>query len=193
MTLQDLDQRAFYLLWGGSHGAWATAMIALSALGSGWVGLLLMPLLAWKQTRAGACALFVAVGAQAAIVWLVKRLVGRVRPWIQFGLLAPPSAPHDHSFPSGHASASFCVAAFVLVTAARSVSRGSRASPVPALAAVAVLALAALVGVARVYLGAHFPGDVLGGALLGGVFGAWAAQRPRSDTQAFAEEPPARE
>ena len=45
------------------------------------------------------------------------------------------------------------------------------------LGAAAILAIATLIGVSRVYLGAHFPGDVLAGALTGACFGALAGGR----------------
>lgn len=64
--------------------------------------------------------------------------------------------PSDRfSFPSGHTSAAFLVATLL-------------ASRYPALAPV-LLAWAALIGMARVVLGVHFPTDTLIGALLGSV------------------------
>src|SRR5262245_47242489 len=67
-------------------------------------------------------------------------------------LVTTPSTP---AFPSGHAATSFA-AAVVLAVA------------VPALAP-AFVVLAALVGFSRLYVGVHFPLDVLGGAALGAV------------------------
>ena len=59
----------------------------------------------------------------------------------------------DPSFPSDHAAAAVAIAV-VLFLAHRRIGA-------------AVLVLAALVCLARVYVGAHYPGDVLGGALVG--------------------------
>ncbi|HEY1692072.1 MAG TPA: phosphatase PAP2 family protein [Polyangiaceae bacterium] len=172
--LADLDGRVLLAVYGGSHGAWALPMVAATVVGAGWTALALLPLLAWRRTRRFATLLTLAVASQATAVWALKAVVGRVRPWIAFGLPAPPGAPHDPSFPSGHAAGSFCVAAFLAVAlpvAWRHAPRGARA------VAGGVLALAALIAFSRVYLGAHFPGDVAAGALLGGAIGALWGRR----------------
>jgi undecaprenyl-diphosphatase len=169
----DLDARTLAAMYGGAHGTWGPAMIALTCLGSGWAALALLPLLGWPRTRSFAGALALAIAAQATWVWALKLAVGRVRPWIALGLATPLGAPHDGSFPSGHASGSFCVAAFVAIAL-------PDVWPVPAwrarsVAAVA-LAVASLVAVSRVYLGAHFPSDVLAGSVMGACFGAAAGE-----------------
>jgi len=92
-----------------------------------------------------------------------KSVVGRARP---AALL-----PHVHvrggvvagnGYPSGHAAVAFALATSVALCV------GSRWRWVPVVAA-------AVVGFARVYVGAHFPLDVVGGAALGAVCGAIVA------------------
>jgi len=61
--------------------------------------------------------------------------------------------PATYSFPSGHATVSFACAAVLALA-------------VPRLR-VPLYALAALIAFSRVYVGVHYPFDVLGGALLG--------------------------
>jgi undecaprenyl-diphosphatase len=166
--LGALDQRAFLALYGGMSGAWAPLMIGLTILGAGWTALALLPLAAFVRTRAFAQALAGAIAVQAVLVWALKLLFGRVRPWLALHLAAPIGEPRDGSFPSGHAAGSFCVAAFVAM--ALPAVWSARLAYLRA-AAAAAWTLAALIAFSRVYLGAHFPGDVVAGALLGALVG----------------------
>jgi undecaprenyl-diphosphatase len=65
--------------------------------------------------------------------------------------------PHSHSFPSGHATTSFACATVLAVLE-------------PRLRAPALL-LATAIAYSRLYVGVHFPGDVLAGAALGAAIG----------------------
>jgi undecaprenyl-diphosphatase len=113
-----------------------------------------------------------AIATTAVLVWAMKLAVGRVRPWLAFGFPPPIGEPHDGSFPSGHAAGSFCVAVFLACTIP-SIWTGSRSSA--HLLRLLALVMAALIALSRVYLGAHFPSDVVGGALLGAVIGGAGA------------------
>lgn len=91
--------------------------------------------------------------------YLVKPIVARPRPFVA----APvPSVigrlPTDASFPSGHATSSFAGATALTMVE-------------PALSAL-WWALAAAIAYSRIYLGVHYPSDVLAGAGIG-AFGAW--------------------
>ena len=176
------DARALAAVYGGAHGPWGPAMIALTWLGSGWAALALLPLLGWPRTRSFAGALaarhrragHVGVGAQA-------RRRPRATRGSRWDLRPRMGAPHDGSFPSGHASGSFCVAAFLaMALPAVWPGPGWRVAPWPRRRSL----LAALVAVSRVYLGAHFPSDVLAGALMGAAFGAVAARASTSRVEA---------
>ncbi len=170
-TVSDLDLRALLSLYGGAHGAWAPLMIGATVLGGGWAVFLLLPLLWHRPTRAFAAALAAGIVAQAVVVWGLKALTGRVRPWIALGLPPPLGAPHDFSFPSGHAAGSFCVAAFLVVALPAAWPKARRRAHVVSSLGVVV---ATVVAASRVYLGAHFPTDVVAGAVLGAVAGAFA-------------------
>lgn len=86
------------------------------------------------------------------VVQLVKRTVGRPRPSRAVARTALVDEPDRFSFPSGHAAAAMSVA-FVYASAYPS-------------AAVLLVSLAVAVGMSRVFLGVHYPGDVLIGQLI---------------------------
>ena len=105
-------------------------------------------------------ALVVALSLAGAIVLadIVKLLVGRHRPRVEH--LQTLTSP---SFPSGHTTqASAFWFSLILALSA------TRIAPAPRRAAAAVaLVLVLAVGFSRVYLGVHFPADVIAGLLLG--------------------------
>jgi undecaprenyl-diphosphatase len=84
----------------------------------------------------------------------LKEAIGRDRPNVVYASPKPlVHAPHDGSFPSGHATVSFACATLLSFYAPR--------------AAPAFFLLAAAIAWSRVYVGVHYPLDVLGGAVLG--------------------------
>jgi undecaprenyl-diphosphatase len=97
----------------------------------------------------------------------IKALSDRRRPFVRYPeprVLVP--RPHDASFPSGHAATSFAAATIL-----------SFAFPK---AAPAFIVLAAAVAYSRVYVGVHYPLDVIAGAALGAIVAYavwWIAQR----------------
>ncbi len=86
------------------------------------------------------------------IVQLFKRTVGRPRPSQSLTVRATIAEPDRFSFPSGHAAASMSIAVVYAVL-----------FPV---VAVPVLVAATAIGLTRVFLGVHYPGDVLAGQLI---------------------------
>jgi membrane-associated phospholipid phosphatase len=111
------------------------------------------------RRRLVAAALLVSVLGDQAIVSTLKNLFQRTRP-DQLLALLPATGP---SFPSGHtfAAIAFYGALAVLVAEERATHRAWLAFGLPAGIFVAA------VGLSRVYLGAHWPSDVVGSWLLG--------------------------
>jgi len=106
-----------------------------------------------------AALLLVAVGvADLVSVRVVKPAIDRERPCHSLASVrAPLGCGSGKSFPSAHAADTAAAAAVVSWAA-------------PALAPLA-LAIALLVGVSRVYLGVHYPSDVVAGWVLGAAIG----------------------
>lgn len=85
--------------------------------------------------------------------WGISPAVGHPRPFVEGPVHQLVAHVPDPSFPSKHAS-------FVFALAAASFFIGRRFGSW-------MLLLAVLTGVSRVYVGVHYPGDILGGFLLG--------------------------
>ena len=107
---------------------------------------------------------------------LIKNIVARTRPYEAVdGLINLIEKQKDYSFPSGHSGASFAVAGAIFVIALlglpviEKTGKISRAKMHIAFKIFAVLMLmyAILIAFSRLYVGVHYPTDVLGGTLLG--------------------------
>jgi undecaprenyl-diphosphatase len=88
----------------------------------------------------------------------LKGVIPRARPHVHTLV----RRPHTHSFPSGHATTSFACATVLALL-------------IPRLA-LPLFVLAAAIAWSRVYVGVHFPLDVLGGAVLGVAIGLSVAR-----------------
>jgi membrane-associated phospholipid phosphatase len=138
------------------------------------VGILFLISLCLQRLRLGAIAngtlaaltlrlmlLFSAIAVPGIVSSIAKGLIGRLRPRLfhKFGDLAfdPFSWNYDAlSFPSGHTTLAFATA-FILSTLTPRFR-------------VAFYGVACAVGAARVLLGAHYPSDVIAGAIFGTLF-----------------------
>lgn len=120
----------------------------------------------WRRRKRILCVAWIAAFAGGGVLdRVLKAAVHRTRPI--FG--ATNAIPAADSFPSGHAMASFIgfsMLAYLLI-----VHRPATPSRRVALAASAALMIL-LVGVSRVYLGRHYPSDVLAGWMAAA---AWTA------------------
>lgn len=86
---------------------------------------------------------------------IIKNWVARIRPYEAIeGLKLIVGKATDYSFPSGHTGSAFALAVVVLMVMKRKYG-------------IIALILAFLMGLSRLYVGIHYPSDVLGGLVLG--------------------------
>jgi undecaprenyl-diphosphatase len=123
-------------------------------------------LAAFRHWRA-AVALALSVALSQAVVAAVKVLVSRPRP-DEGPAIGDPSG---FSFPSAHSATAVALYAMLALIAAGVCPRRFG----PALYAAAAL-IAVMVGASRIYLGVHYPSDVLAGWLIGAIIvvASWA-------------------
>ncbi|MEH7250932.1 phosphatase PAP2 family protein [Neobacillus niacini] len=120
---------------------------------------LLLMILSSNQTRLAAISSAAALALSHIPVQLVKKLFPRKRPYLLFKTTKiSPNPLKDHSFPSGHTTAVFSVIVpFIILK--------------PFLAII-LLPIGLCVGISRIYLGLHYPSDVIAGGILGACFGS---------------------
>jgi undecaprenyl-diphosphatase len=137
----------------------------IEKLGAVWIALALLLGLRSHLGVRRSVALAVYTGlttlAADALSFLVKDATHRTRPFVAHPQIEPLYVVHSSSFPAGHAATAFAGA--VLLSSLR-----PRLTPW-------FLLLAAAIGFSRVYVGVHYPTDVLAGAALGAATGAVAA------------------
>jgi undecaprenyl-diphosphatase len=158
--LSALDARVYLAVNEAPHPralddlAWATAIVTTG----GWVWLIGALIAYVLRVRRSWSALKTLLPSLVVATWLIeypiKRFFRRRRPFARIvQALVIGKKPGSWSFPSGHTGASFA-GAWILS------SVWPQAAPI-------FFALAGSVGFSRVYVGAHYPGDVLSGAFLG--------------------------
>ena len=143
------------IMWGASvYGA----PVRLSPLGLVVAGVFL-----YRGWRRGALLVVVTLAG----AWLLdigfKLLFARARPQPFFDYYP---APESYSFPSGHALFAVCFFGGLAVLLTHRLTRRS----VQVVVWLVTAAAALLIGVSRVYLGVHYPTDVVGGFAVGVVW-----------------------
>lgn len=130
----------------------------ITSLGNGgfiWIAITVI-LLCFKKTRkAGILSAIAMIASLLINNLMLKNLVDRTRPYETFDAvrrLIP--RPGDASFPSGHSANSFAAAVSIKLQ-------------LPDRYGIPALVLAFLIALSRLYLGVHYPSDVLFGALSG--------------------------
>lgn len=92
-----------------------------------------------------------------AFQYALKLIVAAPRPFVALNFMPLINEPADFSFPSGHATLAFCLAGGVYWVF-KNQHRWLNYS---------LLFFAALIALARVYVGVHWPLDIIAGAALG--------------------------
>jgi undecaprenyl-diphosphatase len=87
----------------------------------------------------------------------LKDVVERTRPFVAHPQVDPLYVVHSSSFPAGHAATAVAGATLLSYIAPRGL--------------LGFFLLAVAIGYSRVYVGVHYPSDVLAGALVGAVVG----------------------
>jgi undecaprenyl-diphosphatase len=168
--LQRLDTSLFIAVNNLPHPTVANVLAdAITTITTGgWIWLLCLAVARVAGVPSSRCAFRLAapcvIGATSAVEWPIKSLFRRRRPFIDVvRALVIGRRPDGWSFPSGHTAAAFS-GAWIVSTI------WPKRAPI-------FFGLAASVGFSRIYVGAHYPGDVLSGAALGMVI-AEAIRRP---------------
>lgn len=108
-----------------------------------------------ENARHGVIAALLSAGIALLVAHMITLVWDRPRPYVadpgDSHLFIAPS--HDPSFPSDHATAAFAIAVSIYLRSRR--------------IGLVALAMAVTLALARVAVGVHYPGDVVGGALIG--------------------------
>ena len=120
---------------------------------------LILMILSSGDTRKVAISSALSLSLSHIPVQIVKKMFPRKRPYLILEKTNFHENPlQDHSFPSGHTTAIFSVIIPFIIF-------------IPALA-FSLIPLGVFVGLSRIYLGLHYPSDVLVGAILGSCMGS---------------------
>lgn len=177
------------VVWVATHRAGPldalfVALGTIEKLGAVWIVLAFavggLERLGWRRSFALAVYTALVTLAADAASFAVKDLTHRPRPFVAHPQIEPLYVVHSSSMPAGHAATAFAGA--VLLSSVRPQLR------------VWFVVLAATIAFSRIYVGVHYPTDVLAGAAIGVAVGGagalllrWA--RPRLASVGLRQEP----
>lgn len=133
-------------------------MVFITSLGNGgmiWIAATILLLIPKKTRKVGIMSGVALLGSLIINNHIIKNIVQRPRPFVTFTdlqILIP--TPSEFSFPSGHTASSFAAA-------------GVFYSNLPKKFGVPAVILAGLIGLSRLYVGVHYPTDVIAGIVMG--------------------------
>lgn len=158
------------LRWMGAHHSTAldNIMLEVTALGTGTVVMMIVAVaalfLVLTRHKYSAILLLVSTGGGLILNLILKMGFNRPRP----AIFVPEVHAVSSSFPSGHAMS----AAIVYGTVAYLAARLHKRRWAKALIMIVALVVIVLISISRLYLGVHYPSDVVAGVSIGL---AWAA------------------
>ena len=163
-AIQQFDEQA--LVWIAQNirnGLLDPLMMFYTKLGDAgllFIALGLVMLLFRSTRKAGLSALCAMIIGLVVVNFTIKPLMARERPWLVIQGFVNLVEEHDpNSFPSGHTNAAF---AFALALCMAAPKRWMK---------ITAVCMAVVMGLSRLYVGVHFPSDVLVGALIGSLCG----------------------
>lgn len=158
-TLLALDRQLFFFI-NGSYRASLFDWTALLLSGAGTAGIIwfILGIVLFLREEKYSKWFFMPFLVSGGLSYfiselLVKPLVGRIRPTVEMGAILVGNQSTDPSFPSGHATIAFAMA----VVLARKEPKWKWI----------FYTLAVAIAWSRIYLGFHYPFDVIAGGLLG--------------------------
>jgi undecaprenyl-diphosphatase len=154
LAARDRDLYVRWALTDGSARLLRTGLTAVTHAGGAFssVTLAALPLFGIRPLGSAGWKPLGALVFSHLVVQLFKRTVGRPRPSQTLSARAAIAEPDRFSFPSGHAAAAMSIAVVYAVL-------------FPVLAVPVILGATA-VGLTRVFLGVHYPGDVIAGQMI---------------------------
>ena len=166
-TLLRLDGQLLVAIQ-GLHQPWLDPIVSfytkLGDAGLLFIALSLAMLFHKSTRRAGVLALCAMILGLLVTNVTIKPLVERARPWLLWPIEPLVTEKDPNSVPSGHTCAAFAAA-----------MAWARTLPLKRDQVIAVV-MAVLMGLSRLYVGVHYPSDVLVGAVIGSLC-AWIAWR----------------
>ena len=132
---------------------------SLGNLGTIWIIISLVLIFIPKTKKIGVMSGIALILSLIFINIILKNMVASPRPFTEIeNLVCLVSKPREYSFPSGHASSSFASAVIFLKKLKKRYS-------------IPLFLLAVMIAFSRLYIGVHYPTDVLCGAIFGTLIG----------------------
>jgi membrane-associated phospholipid phosphatase len=167
MPLFPYDVQLVILLQSYASEPLTALMVWISRLFDDWYAVLLVILAGllvwWKLGRLPGIMVYLA-GLLSLFHFLWKEAVGRPRPSAKQVYIIDIN--HDSGFPSGHSFFAIIFLGFLAYLVVVKINNRT----LKAISFTLLFALILLVGFSRMYLGAHWPSDVLGGYVSGSLF-----------------------